>query len=906
MEATRDPRETTREPRPRFESLLELQEAHEDLLQRVQAPAGDASAEPREDRTIAQLQAELSDFLAGGAATGTVLDELRERVAAQTLLDYWVNLMKRAGLTARRPRLAAFDEASLPALPDDRCPYVGLESFTDGAYFFGRDGVTRDLVARLADSPLVVVHGPSGCGKSSLVLGGALPRVRDEVPPRWTVCAPFTPGSDAMAHLVAAVLDALGRRDEHGELLARARQEPAALGQALDAAKPLLITVDQFEEVFTLTDEAGRRAFAGALAGVLAAEGRHRVLLTVREEFYDKLFRLTELVAYLKAADFSLRPMDAHELRAAIEGPAAKVNLNIDRHVVEGLVGDVLGQAAALPLLQFTLRNLWARRPEGRNRITRETLESVGGPLVALERFADEFIEGLIPEDRDEARRILLELVRVDNLLEPYRQPLPIGELLAAGRANTQKVVDLLQQHDFVRVRPGERPDDAIAEIKHEALLRNWTTLKKWIDDKRLAHRSRLELQEAARRWSARHGVDELYRGWKLEEASHFAGTSKLEEEFIAASKAAAERELHTLKRQRRTLVIVFSTVLAALTVSTIGGVVWGQKLYLGLKQDYQDKENELILKKGELTITEGELKQTVERLAEKEREGREIQDRFERASGGLDLKSQAFSESSKELSTLLRKQDITAKAAEITAKAAEIPRGTTVAVMYSNERSKKVSELDAVLRAQGLQVLGPTYMPLKESNVRWFHKSDAARAAKVQELLEIVGIEADLSDKTGDPQYNARTGLVEIWIGKDAPLTAYDIAGDYSLAPVNGKTGDHSLAPEGGKITIGALSRTRVQISDSGSWSWSVEAEFDGRTLLGKEIGFTTDLSMMDISATLQADGAGFNPVTYSFSRDSRGEPSSAVQVYRWTLLQSVKPAAAVKKSPIRKDATF
>lgn len=896
MESTQD-RETTRDPRPRFESLLELQEAHEDLLQRVQAAGGDAPADTREDRAVAQLQAEFSDFLARGAATGTVLDELRERVAAQTLLDYWVNVMKRAGLTARRHRLASFDEASLPALLDEQCPYVGLESFTDSAYFFGRDGVIRDLLTRLADSPLIVVHGPSGCGKSSLVLGGLLPRIRGEMPPRWAVCTPFTPGSDATAHLVAAVLGALGRQDECSEVLARARRDPAALGQALDAARPVLITVDQFEEVFTLTDEAGRRGFAAALVGILAAAGQHRVLLTVREEFYDKIFRLTELAAHLQAADFSLRPMDAHELRAAIEGPAAKVNLNIDHQVVDRLVGDVLGQAAALPLLQFTLRKLWAMRPEGRNRVTRATLESVGGPLEALERFADEFIKGLIPEDRDEARRVLLELVRVDNLLEPYRQPLPIGELLAAGRANTRKVVELLQQHDFVRVRVGVRPDDAIVEIKHEALLRNWTTLKLWIDDKRLAHRSRLELQEAARRWHTRHGVDELYRGWKLEEASNFAGTSRLEEEFIAASKAAAERELHTLKRQRRTLVVVFSSVLMALALSIVGGVMWGKKLYVGLQTDYQKKESELEDKTRKLEAAGRELQGTSARLAAKEREGREVQERLERASGGLEMTAQAFSESSKERSKLLRDQDIAVKAAEI-------PRGTTVAVMYSMEfqRSKKVNELVAALRAQGMQVQGPTYKPLTESKVRWFHKSDAARAAKVRELVELVGIEVDLSDKAGDPQYNARKGLVEIWIGKDAPLTAYDIVGDYSLVPMDGKTGADSRTPMGGKITIGALSRTRVQISDSGSWSWSVEAEFDGRTILGEDIEFVTSQSVMNISAELQTDGAGFNPVTYSFSRDSRGEPSSAVRVYQWTLMPPAKPAAAGKKSPFGK----
>ncbi len=180
---------------PRFESLLELQEAHEGLLERVDAAA--QSAEPSEEgdsRTIRGLSGELSGFVQRGAATGSVLEKVRERVSAQTLLDYWVSHLKRAGVEARRVSLAPFDAASLPRLGDGLCPYVGLEAFTESAFFFGREEVLQELLTRVAETPLVVVHGASGCGKSSLVLGGLLPRLRAEVPPRWAICEPFTPG----------------------------------------------------------------------------------------------------------------------------------------------------------------------------------------------------------------------------------------------------------------------------------------------------------------------------------------------------------------------------------------------------------------------------------------------------------------------------------------------------------------------------------------------------------------------------------------------------------------------------------------------------------------------------------------------------------------------------------------
>ena len=134
--------------------------------------------------------------------------------------------------------------------------------------------------------------------------------------------------------------------------------------------------------------------------------------------------------------------LDYAELRAAVEKPAAMVNLQFQSGIVDDLVKKVLGQPAALPLLQFTLRALWDRRD--RNRITQEVYDRVGDPLKALTASADAFYDGLALQTQNEVKRILLELVRVDELLEAYRQPVPMSRLLQAGSASTEAVVGLL------------------------------------------------------------------------------------------------------------------------------------------------------------------------------------------------------------------------------------------------------------------------------------------------------------------------------------------------------------------------------------------------------------------------------------------------------------------------------
>ncbi len=85
-------------------------------------------------------------------------------------------------------------------------------------------------------------------------------------------------------------------------------------------------------------------------------------------------------------------------------------------------------------------------------------------------------------------KRILLELVRIDDrMLEPYRQPRLRSELERTGNPRTPGVLDQLAvgKLEFIRMRPTADGDDAVVEVKHEALLRNWPRYQEWIDGKR-------------------------------------------------------------------------------------------------------------------------------------------------------------------------------------------------------------------------------------------------------------------------------------------------------------------------------------------------------------------------------------------------------------------------------------
>jgi hypothetical protein len=531
-------------PLPPFESASELRSQHARLLEALdQAMADGAQAEAA---AVRRIEPALREFLERTAATGVYLEAMKERTACQALIDYWVASLAQVGVQAPATRLARFDASQLPDLNDKPCPYVGLEAFRSEEFFFGRAADVAALREQLARSPLLVVLGASGSGKSSLIMGGLLPALAADASARLRVAPIVIPGHHVLRRLAESLLQLAGRDPAEAPAAGEALlAEPARVNALLEPQPPAtLVVVDQFEEVFTLDDEAPRVAAAAALAALLEAGRGHRVIVTMREEFRSRLVQLPALAPYLDRAWYSMRPMGYAELREAVERPAAKVNLQFEAGIVDDVVKKVLGQPAALPLLQFTLRELWNRRD--RNRITREVYALVGDPLNALRESADGFFEAQAPQTQDEIRRVLLELVRVDELLEAYRQPVPLSQLLGAGRANTREVLLLLAEHDYVRVWADE--EDPIVEVKHEALIRNWPRLVGWIDEKRLQRRQRLALTQTAQRWAASGRPREgLLTGWQLQEAARLGDLSELEAEFVRAS----EQEIDRAQRER-------------------------------------------------------------------------------------------------------------------------------------------------------------------------------------------------------------------------------------------------------------------------------------------------------------------------------------------------------------------
>ena len=122
-------------------------------------------------------------------------------------------------LEAARERVARIGDDEETVL----CPFKGLASFevSDAPYFFGRERLVAQLIARLVGAPVLGVIGPSGSGKSSAVQAGLLPALAAGVLPgseHWHQIV-IRPGEQPMRALRRRHRGRRGR----GEIRARGR-----------------------------------------------------------------------------------------------------------------------------------------------------------------------------------------------------------------------------------------------------------------------------------------------------------------------------------------------------------------------------------------------------------------------------------------------------------------------------------------------------------------------------------------------------------------------------------------------------------------------------------------------------------------------------------------------------------
>ena len=120
------------------------------------------------------------------------------------------------------------------------------------------------------------------------------------------------------------------------------------------------------------------------------------------------------------------------ELARAIRLPAEAVGVGVDEALLTRLIADVCDQPGALPLLQFSLTELFERREQ--QMMTLSDYEQIGGVRGALANRAEALYSGLDSAQQEAARQLFLRLVTVGEGSEDTRRRVPRSELELAVR----------------------------------------------------------------------------------------------------------------------------------------------------------------------------------------------------------------------------------------------------------------------------------------------------------------------------------------------------------------------------------------------------------------------------------------------------------------------------------------
>ncbi|MFL6120891.1 caspase, EACC1-associated type, partial [Actinophytocola sp.] len=483
-------------------------------------------------------------------------------------------------LVVARNRAYRPDEAERVPPADLPCPYPGLEAFRveDSAHFFGREDGVEQLLAAVAGPDPVVLVGASGVGKSSLLRAGLLAALErrfeagEDVP--WPAVLLPAPGPSPMSTLAERWAAVTGRP------LAEVRAELDA-GRFPGSACRLLV-VDQFEEVFTRSEDGAERA---AFVDLLLSAAAPKVVLSVRADHYGSCLAHPSLERAIARGQLTLTPMREEALRAAVERPAAAVGLTVEDGLTDRLVLDLReggadGSTVALPFLAHALRGTWSRR-EG-TRLTLAGYHDTGGIWSAVATTTDELYASLDALGRRALRQLLLRMVHVTPDAVALRHRVPAAVLLEGlsdpQRQATVRVQERLAEARLITV------DESTAQISHEALLTAWPQLRGWIDEDRATLLLRQQLEAAADAWDkAKRHRDFLARGERLRGLRAVAKAQPLREldkRFLAASKRVAEKERAEELRRARLLRRLLRAAVIALCVALAAGGAAGYQWF--------------------------------------------------------------------------------------------------------------------------------------------------------------------------------------------------------------------------------------------------------------------------------------------------------------------------------------
>ena len=575
----------------------------------------------------------------------SLVDAIKEQLQSGPQLPIFHNIGGEIILTGKKEKIYRVIREK------EVCPYKGLAAFDfndqDPKYFYGRTALTDTLLNKVRQSNFVAVIGASGSGKSSLVKAGLLHQLklgqRLGGSEQW-VSKIFRPGEHPLNNLARVFIKNINFKQvqETGIQTNNTQSQLETATQLINqgatgltalvettlqtvplqtpVSRRLILVIDQFEEAFTLCqDKQERQKFFECVLGALN-NPQLTVVMTMRADFFGKCAEqeYAGLAQKIQENLVTVTPMNKQELTQAIIKPAHLVGLELQRELVEQILADVAGPCS-LPLLQYTLTELWHKREF--NRLTLAEYTRLGGVKGTLQKRADEIYQAL--EAKTEqlvAKRIFIELTQLGEGTEDTCR-----QIMKADLVNAQQSAEVVEQvlmkltdarlvvTSELQARGESEKTVTVVDVAHEALIRHWPRLRSWVSENREAIHLERKIETAAQEWLDNgKNKDYLLRGLKLTQAEDFLKShadrfplSSLAQDLIVVSQAEhnyqtqqeeerRQRELQQERKARQAAQTTTKVALASTAVVSIMAIFavgqWGEAQQLSNIAQMQTK----------------------------------------------------------------------------------------------------------------------------------------------------------------------------------------------------------------------------------------------------------------------------------------------------------------------------
>jgi len=485
-------------------------------------------------------------------------------------------------------------------------PYPGLRPFTEkeSIFFKGRDLHIRQIIKQLQEKKIIIITGASGDGKSSLVYAGVIPNARAGFfraeYNNWVICD-FRPERTPLHNLSITLSENFEQPIEKIEdnlklgfssLIQIYKDSPYHIDKRTDAwnnASPeqqrnmkskganLLILADQFEEFFTNPEN-----YAGGVpsddayvtvnlllesAGLAINENLPvYIIFTMRSDFISESVSFKGLPEYIGYSQFFVPRLQRNELQQVIEEPARLAGGSISKRLTETLINELRDGFDQLPIIQYSLSQLWKVANNGDDEMDLVHLVKLAGlPTKFLSNEdKDKFAQWV--RDQEAFKQKYYQNTGLSNVLNTHANVLYETALFyyqelvswanedvteedakmiiktsfqsltkidlgraVRNRVTLKEITNIINRDDieyetvcgilnifrlpgnnFIRpyidsedIESQYLPAEAILDITHEALIRNWEVLAYWEIEERENYNDFQDFSVQLERWKA-------------------------------------------------------------------------------------------------------------------------------------------------------------------------------------------------------------------------------------------------------------------------------------------------------------------------------------------------------------------------------------------------------------------